>query len=271
VNRIYRAAAQGLNTSIGIVAMLAITASLVADGGPGAVKAPVGSAVVNGESLKAFENSWRMQVTKKDGSVNSDVGLWRDRFEVIDIDGKEYGVRIQDATFKGKNGTVAATTRTINVFERRTMAPVTRWYERHVNGQEDSSVHIAFKRGWMALESRNGDKVETKNIAVEQAFDFDGGLYALLWSACPLKTGFAASLPSYSEDKHPEKVAWHTVKVTGRERIEAGRQGPRDCWIVEGDSGSGPLRYWLSADAPYIIRLQYEQPETGAKWLLTMT
>jgi hypothetical protein len=38
-----------------------------------------------------------------------------------------------------------------------------------------------------------------------------------------------------------------------------------------GDSGSGPLSYWLTKEAPYIIRLQYEQPATSARWLLTMT
>jgi hypothetical protein len=255
----------------GSALFLAVLSATAADSGPPTIKAAVGSAIVNGESLQPFENSWRMQVTKKDGTVNADAGLWKDRFLVIDIDGREYGLRIQDATFKGKNGAIAATTRTINVFERRTMAPVTRWYERHVTGKEDSSVHIAFRRGSMALESRRGDKVETKNVAVEQAFDFDGGLYALLWSAFPLKAGFTASLPSYSEEEHPEKVAWYTFKVTSRERIQAGRQGARDCWIVEGDSGSGPLKYWLSDQSPYIIRLEYAQPATGAKWLLTMS
>src|SRR5262245_49178588 len=195
----------GLRPSLGIVAMLAIGASLIAEGATGPIKVPVGSAMVKGQWLKPFENSWRMQVTKKDGTTNSDAGAWKDRFEVIDIDGKQYGLRIQDATFKGKNGDIAATTRTINVFERETMAPVTRWYERHVIGKEDSSVHIAFKRGSMALESRLGDKLETRNVTVQPAFDFDGGLYALLWSAFPLKVGFTASLPSYAEDKHPEK------------------------------------------------------------------
>ena len=92
-----------------------------------------------------------------------------------------------------------------------------------------------------------------------------------MWSAFPLRAGFTASLPSYAEDEHPEKIVWYTFKVTGRERIDAGRSGPHDCWIVEGDSGSGPLKYWLSADAPYIIRLQFEQATTGARWLLTMT
>jgi hypothetical protein len=269
MSSILRAAALGLTTFFSITLVLAVNTPV--DDHPGTVKTPVGSVIVNGESLKPFENSWRMQLTKKDGTINSDAGLWKDRFEVIDIDGKEYGVRIQDATFKGKNGAIAATTRTINVFERRTMAPVTRWYERHVIGREDSSVHIAFKQGWVSLKSRTGDKVRRKHIAVDQAFDFDGGLYALLWSAFPLKVGFAASLPSYAEDEHPEQVTWHTFRVTGRQRIEAGSQGPRDCWIVEGDSGSGPLKYWLSTDTPYIIRLQYEQPTNGAKWLLTMT
>ena len=261
-----------MNNAAQFIVLLAMAASAhVHANDPDAIKAPVGSALVNGASLKPFENSWRMEVTRKDGTTNHDAGLWRDRFEVIDIDGKAYGVRIQDAAFKNAAGQVAATTRTVNVFERRTMAPVTRSFERHVTGQPDSSVHIAFKPNSVTLESSRDGKSERKKLAVVPAFDFDGGMYALLWSAFPLKPGFAASLPSYSEDEHSEKVVWYTFTVTGTERIDAGHQGQKECFVVEGGSGSGPLKYWMSADPPYIIQLQFEQAATGMTWLLKMT
>src|SRR5262245_45219511 len=92
--------ASGINVPMGLVTVLAIAAWVSARADVGAVKVPVGSTLVNGEVLKPFENSWRMQVTKKDGTKNPDAGLWKDRFEFIDIDGKGYGVRIQDAIFK---------------------------------------------------------------------------------------------------------------------------------------------------------------------------
>lgn len=257
-----------------IAQLLAVSALLAGAGAPAEesipVRVSVGSALVNGESLEPYENSWRMEVTRG-GETNHDAGLWKDRFEVIDIDGKSYGVRFQDATFKNKAGNVAATSRTVNVFDRRTMAPVTRYYERHAVGKDDARVHIAFRAKAMTVTTGTDGRESPKKFSVAPAFDFDGGLFALLWSAFPLKPGFAASLPSYSEDDHPEKVSWYTFRVVGTERIEAGREGSRDCWVVTGDSGSGPLKYWLSADPPYIVQLQYEQPGTGATWLLKMT
>ena len=249
----------------------AMIASATARADDHARKIEVGNSIVNGELLKPFENSWTMQVTRKDGTVNHDAGLWRDRLELIDIKGKTYGVRFQDATFKNKDGVVVGTTHTVNVFDRATMAPVTRSFERHMVGKEGSSVNIAFEPHKMKLETTADGKTEKKDFRVEPAFDFDGGLYALLWSAFPLKQGFTATLPSYGEDAHPEKVSWYTFKVSGSEQIDAGHAGKIECWVVEGESGSGPLKYWLSAAPPYIIRLQFDQAGTGATWLLKMT
>lgn len=235
------------------------------------VKAPVGSALVHGESLKPYENSWRMQITAKGGTSPRNAGIWRDRFEVIDIAGKSYGIRLQDASFLNAAGEVAATTKTLNVFDRATMAPVTRAYERHVSGKADSITRIAFAARQLKLDKFDDGKSISVKRKVEPAFDFDGGLYALLWSAFPLKVGFSASLPSYAEDEHVGNVQWRSFRVTGSERIDAGRLGAKDCWVVEGDSGSGPLKYWLIADPPYIVQLEFEQAGTGAKWRLTMT
>src|SRR5258708_15266522 len=176
----------GMKTNAAFVVLSAMIAVSTAQASAAEViKAPVGSALVHGESLNPYENSWQMEVAKKDGTTNHDAGVWKDRFEIIDIDGKSYGVRIQDATFKSANGEVAATTRTINIFERRMMAPVTRFYERHLIGKEASSVHIAFKPNAMSLESSADGKTEKTERSVSPAFDFDGGLYALLWSTFP--------------------------------------------------------------------------------------
>ena len=253
------------------VVLIAAANSASAHDDPDVLKAPVGSPLIRGESLRPFENAWQMQVTKKDGASLADAGTWKDRLEILDIDGKTYGVRTQDAAFKNASGNVTATTHTVNIFERGTMAPVTRQYARHVTGKDDSSVNIAFKSGSMTIVWNNEGKTEKRKVAVPPAFDYDGGLFALLWSAFPLREGFSAKLPSYSEDERPEKVTWYTFRVTGSERIEAGQAGLRDCWIVEGDSGSGPLKYWLSAEPPYIVQLEFRQPETGATWLLKMT
>jgi len=231
----------------------------------------VGDRLVDGRRLIPYENSWKMSVTTKDGITRQDAGIWRDRFEVIEIAGKEYGLRLQGASFKNKDGEVVATTKTTNVFERSTMAPITREFVSAKAGVIDEITRVDFNLGSVSVATTKDGKAQKKRAAAELAFDFDGGMYALIWAALPLKKGFSATLPSYSEGDSPATVFWPAVRVTGAETIDAGTKGKLQCWVVEGDSETGPLKYWMSTEPPYIIRLEFKQSTTGAVWVLTMS
>ncbi|SRR6266404_2361533 len=172
-------------------------------------------------------------------------------------------------SFKGKTGEVAATTRTLNVFDAKTLAPITREFERHMVGGDDSKLTIIFRGNSMKIENTEKGKTETREVPTTEAFDFYGGVYALLWVALPLQQDFTATFPSYTEDEHPETVQQVSYKITGRESIEAGSAGKKDAWIVESNTSIGYLKYWISESVPYIIRMDYKD-KTGAKWTLTM-
>jgi hypothetical protein len=250
------------------LALIAVPAAAAAPAVP--PKVEVGSPWVDGSRLQPYVNAWRMQVTKKDGETIADAGIWRDQLEAVHFAGRACWKRTQVATFKKKDGTVAATHVTINVFDRRTLAPVSREFRSERPGAPDSSTRINFTPRSLTIETAEGPKQDRRVARVEPAFDFDGGLYAVLWSAFDLRPGFAASFPSYSESDAPETIAWHSFSVVGRETIVEPGLGRVEALVVEGGSESGTLKYWLIARPPFVLRMDYSAAN-GAHWLLDMT
>jgi len=229
----------------------------------------VGDASVRGDRLQPFKNKWHMSVTTADGKVLEDAGTWTDQLETVAVDGRACWKRTQIATYKARNGEVRATSKTVNAFDRRTLAPVYREFEKRVAGNENTRTKISFGESSLRIESTEQGNTEVKDLPVSPAFDFYGGVYAMLWVALPLKQGFTATFPSYTEDEHPEQVQQVTYKVTGRESIDAGPRGKVNAWIVESNTMIGSLKYWISEDAPYIIRMDFRQ-KNGALWVLKM-
>jgi len=230
----------------------------------------VGDSQVHGERLQPYTNQWQMKVTRPDGTVQEDAGTWNDQLEAVSIDGKECWKRTQSAAFKRKTGEVAATTKTVNVFDAKTMVPISREFERHIIGGDDSKLKISFRGDSMKVESIEKGKSEVHEIATSNAYDFYGGVYALLWVALPLKPNFSATLPSYTEDEHPELVQQVTYKITGREVLQTESTRKVETWVIESDTSIGFLKYWITEKAPYILRMDFKD-KTGALWTLTTT
>jgi len=230
----------------------------------------VGDSQVHGERLQPYTNQWQMKVVKPDGTILEDAGTWTDQLEAVSIDGKQCWKRTQSATFKRKTGEVAATTKTVNVFDVKTMAPVSREFERHIAGGDDSKSKITFHHNSMMVENTEKGKSEVHEVGTSSAYDFYGGVYALLWVAIPLKPNFSASFPSYTEDEHPELVQQVTYKITGQDNLETKNARKVDTWLIESDTSIGYLKYWISEKPPYILRMDFKD-KTGAMWTLTTT
>lgn len=250
------------------VAAAALTLTLVVSA-LAQVKVAVGDALVNGGRLQPFKNEWGMKVIKPDGTVLPNVGTWTDEMEAVEVGERPCWKRTQHATYKRQNGEVAMTNTTVNVFDRKTFAPVSREFGKRENKGESSGTKITFGEHSMKVENTENGKTEVKELPASYAFDFYGGIYAVLWAALPLRDGFSATFPSYAEDEHPEVVTPVTYKVVGHETTEAGARGKVDAWVVESDGTIGHLKYWVSKDAPYVIRMDYTQ-KNGALWVLTM-
>jgi hypothetical protein len=252
---------------LGFVFPALVACAVAEDGVP--MKVHVGDSIVNGAVLKPYKNQWRVSVATPAGKVVPDAALWTDQLEFIQVNGRQCLQRTQVATFK-KDGQVVGKTRTVNIFEPQTMAPVSRAFERVVDqsGTKDFT-HIEFRDDKLHFERSANGKTERQEGKLETAaFDFYGGLYGLLLSALPLKTGFSATLPSVDEDA--PTVSWVTIKVTGEEPTSAGPRGTIKAWVVEAESNLGPMKFWLSQDAPYILRLEYTAKDNGYRWKYEM-
>lgn len=234
---------------------------------PAATRINVGDSIVDGLKLQPYSNQWAMTRTSSDGTVLVDAGTWKDEITLVTMNGKSCLQRTQSASFKKGNGEIAAVTRNVNIFERVTLAPLLRIYEKHVAGGKDSKVTIKFKANSMTIETIENGTTQTREVPTSIAFDFYGGVYAVLWAALPLKEGFSATYPSYLEDEHPETISWVTMKVTGSEMIQTGPDKKRMALTVESDTLLGFLKYWITDERPYIMRMDFTQPD-GTLWQL---
>jgi hypothetical protein len=87
-------------------------------------------------------------------------------------------------------------------------------------------------------------------------YDFFGGMYGVLLANLPLRTGLTGDLPSIAEFSDSLVPAHYAV--IRRERLRAGRLGERDAWVVETGQDGAKMTFWLSQQAPYVIRLEIE-------------
>jgi hypothetical protein len=241
--------------------------SIAQDKGP--VRVRVGDSLLNGAALQPYKNQWRVSVTTPQGKQNPDAALWTDKLEYVQVNGRKCLQRTQVATFKQDGQSVGSTT-TVNVFDPKTMAPVSRSFTRHVSKTgADDLTKVQFRDHTAFFEHTADGKTTSQNAKLDpEAFDFYGGLYGLLLSAFPLKPGFSATLPSVDEDA--PTVSWLTFKVTGEEHADAGPMGAMSVYVVEADSNLGPMKFWLSKQAPYIIRLEYTAKDNGYTWKYQM-
>ncbi len=235
----------------------------------GAVRVQVGSSLLHGAALRPYKNQWQVSVTTPQGKQNPEAALWTDQLDHIQVDGRKCLRRTQFATFK-QDGQIVGTTTTINVFDPKTMAPVSRSFTRHISKTgADDVTEMQFRDHALQFEHTADGKTTSQQARLEPAaFDFYGGLYGLLLSTFPLKPGFSATLPSVDEDT--PTVSWLTFKVTGEELVDAGPKGKMRVYLVQIETNLGPMKFWLSRRAPYIIRLEYTAKDNGYTWKYKM-
>jgi hypothetical protein len=233
------------------------------------VKVKVGDPIVSGASFKPYQNVWQMSVITPAGKEIPDAGTWSDDLSFVTIDGRQYLERTQVAIFK-RNGEVVAKTKTINVFDPATLAPVSRTFTRQLTNEPVEIVHLEFRDGVIHSQKIVAGKIVANDVVRPgtPVFDFSGGMYGLLLAGFPLKENFSATLPTVDEDQLTTN--WITFRVTGRETADAGPKGKVDTWIVESDTGQGPMKFWLSKEPPYIIRLEFKASNNGLRWIYRM-
>jgi hypothetical protein len=236
----------------GMLAGLFLLPALALAQGGGAAKVRVGDPLIDGSFIKPYKNLWRLTYTKPSGE-SIDAATWSDEVERLRLNGRTLLRRTQVAKYN-RNGIVMTT---VNVFDPKTMAPVSRDFRdsRGPLKQIEFDGRAIKYRG----NSAPGGEVQEGAARLDvPVFDFYGGLWGLLLAAFPLKEGFTASLPSL--DESTETLRWATFRVARAEAVEAGPGRRVKAWVVQTED-NGPMTFWLTKEAPYVIKLVYVTPK----------
>ena len=230
------------------------------------MRAQAGDALVSGSSFQPYTNLWRMSAVTSSGKQVADLGTWSDDLDYVTVNGRRCLQRTQLATFL-KDGTVIGRTRTVNVFDPETLAPISRSFTRH-SATGDETTRLLFSQRSIHMEVTSQGKTVKNDLRLDTpVFDFYGGMYGLLLAGFPLKPGFSATFPSVDEDKLT--MSWVTFRVTGQEMADAGPKGNVETWVVESNTNQGPMKFWLAKEKPYIIRLEFKAGN-GTLWTYRM-
>jgi hypothetical protein len=222
----------------------------------------IGDSIVDGSFLKPYKNAWKV-VYAFPGKDSFLVGTWTDELAAMDVNGRHLLKRTQMANYAKFN----IVTTYVDVFDPKTMAPVSMDFKRSATGEwahrDFDSARVKYRRGSPADETKNDvGQLEMK----EPVFDYNGGMYGVLLGALPLKEGFKATFPMLSEDR--DELDWITVAVGKQERVDAGPGKQVMAWPVDTEgnyANKSHSIFWITKEAPYVIKLVTTIP-TG-KWV----
>jgi len=222
-----------------ILVILALALSAHSD-----VTIHVGDVTISGSRLTPYENAWLMSAQYPDGR-KVDQGVWTDALRAGNVNGRAVMIRTQGLTYL--NGLQSMI---VNTFDAATLAPIsteTRGRAGRVIKRTFAGAHIETR-----LTPPGGAEQMSAADLPMPVFDFNGGMYGLLFAAQRLKVGLTGELPAVNDVTNTyETVPFAVVR---QERIGAGAKGDVDAWVVETGKPVS-FRFWIIDRAPYIVKL----------------
>jgi hypothetical protein len=222
----------------------------------------------DGSSLVPYTNLWKVVITSK-GRPHY-MGTWSDEVKRVKRNGGSAMLREQ--VFKVKNG---ATNTFITVFDPASMRP----YSSSFLTSDGDAVLRQFQGDAVVIVDASGDNRgmpsrQTVNVK-ERAYDFNAGMYGIMFAGLPLRAGLSGIIPTYGQtDASLEHV---TYAVRKKETVQAKPGTTVEAWVVDAHyldahrpEGDARMRFWIAEKAPYIIKLVYDVPSTGQTWVYTM-
>jgi hypothetical protein len=210
-----------------------------------AISLPVGDARVDGSRLVPYDNAWLMSAHFKDGRV-ADQGVWTDMVRAQTVQGRKTLTRTQGLTYLNGQQSV-----TINTFDAATLEPIA--------SEQRGRLGRLIKRSFSGthIETRTTppgggpEQVSSADLPTK-VFDFNGGMYGLMFAVQPLSVGMTGTLPSVNDATNDYDIV--AFAVVRREKVRAGGTGLIDAWVVETGSPVN-ARFWIIDHAPYIAKL----------------
>lgn len=228
-----------------------------------AIAAPAGS------FLAPYTNQWTVTAVLSQGHRRVDAGVWLDFMAKVTYRGRPALRRTQIFKLKRQG----YTTTTINIFDPATLKPLARQF---TSSTGDVTL-VQFDGSRVTVRDGTGAHradPQVRTVTESQAFyDFSGGMYGILLAGYPLERGYSGTLTTIGEGD--ERLRPVPFTVIGLETVPSGMHTRRRAWHVRAlwtDSNplaDSTLDFWITKQAPYIIRLVYDSPKLGRKFVFT--
>jgi hypothetical protein len=186
-----------------------------------------------------------------EGGTERVVGVTNEEIRGIEVDGQPALQRTQAAESSSLGNRTTTTVVLCSTFE-----PVSHHDER-AEGRillHYSGLAISGRR-----ESTDG-KVEPIHVTLDSPV-FDAHSVEMVLRVLPLGQGYVAKLPVYHA--HFGQVLKVTLRVQGKEAVDAGGGRTADAWVVETDWGQARVTYWIGEKSPELLKQSSVLP-TGA-------
>ena len=218
---------------------------------------------MSGRGISQYDNVWLVTLHDNDGHI-IERGLSTDHVRFITVSGKRYLSWIEseaDVIALAGQPPTSTVSSTFNIFDPATMAPL----YGEARSADGESVMRDFNGHSVVTRMRETDGAAEKTSTVstgESVFDVHGGMTGLLLAALPLNIGYRARLPGIGD----ADLDYTEIRVVRQEAVNAGRLGKMSTWAVE--VGPSPPRsvYWISKQAPYVIKAMVRTPDGYASW-----
>ena len=222
----------------------------------------VGDPAVDGTFLKPYKNAWKV-VYAFPGKDPFLVGMWTDELKDVNVGSRKLLKRTQTADY-AKYGLM---TTYVNVFDSKTMAPVSQEFKRSDTGE---TAHRDFDGSTVRYSRKTTEQAatETGELKLQNPiFDYNGGMFGVLLATLPLQEGLKGTLPALSEDR--DELEWVSFSVGKQELVDAGPGKQVMAWPVDtvaNYANQSHSIFWVTKDAPYVIKLVTVIP--GARWVM---
>ena len=95
-------------------------------------------------------------------------------------------------------------------------------------------------------------------------FDFCAGMYELQFASFPLQENYHVKFPAFTCSDEGTSIGWATLRVIGKEKVDAGQGRKVDAWVVETQlNPQWRETLWLAKEPPYVFRFIYYGPKGG--------
>ncbi|MEP5611418.1 MAG: hypothetical protein ABJP45_04180 [Cyclobacteriaceae bacterium] len=201
--------------------------------------------VLDGERITDYTNKWKVTFVDSEGKETPNK-IWTDYGQIISLDGKKYFHRVQDLYDPQMN----LQDTWINMVEHKTLVPVS----FSTLNPKGGFAHYQFDGAKITGNTNQATAGELTEI--DLSFDeavFDWNLYGMLLVGLPFKTGLIAKLPFYAPQQGG--LGWIAASVVGKESMKMPDGKSIQTWKVQTNQR---LTFWVSEQAPYVIRLELE-------------